>query len=154
MPYPPGFPTYPTKQQFIAYLEAYAKQYDIKPVFNQTVVSAEYEDGMWRVSTEGGREYLCRWLVVATGENAEAVLPEIEGLERYKGEAVHTSVYRSGDTYHGKRVLVVGCGNSGMEVCLDLCNHGAMPSIVVREAVCRRSISFILILIMFFMIFW
>ncbi|XP_078175224.1 indole-3-pyruvate monooxygenase YUCCA2-like [Carex rostrata] len=135
MSYPPGFPTYPTKQQFIAYLEAYAKQYDIKPVFNQTVVSAEYEDGAWRVRTEEGREYLCRWLVVATGENAEAVLPEIEGLEKYKGTVVHTSAYRSGDMYQGKKVLVVGCGNSGMEVSLDLCNHGAMPSIVVREAV-------------------
>jgi indole-3-pyruvate monooxygenase len=150
MSYPPGFPTYPTKQQFIAYLEAYAKRYDIKPVFNQTVVSAEYEDGMWRVTTEEGREYLCRWLVVATGENAEAVLPEIEGLERYKGKVVHTSVYRSGDIYRGKRVLVVGCGNSGMEVCLDLCNHGAMPSIVVREAV-RRSIYLLIILIILLM---
>ncbi|KAJ3701083.1 hypothetical protein LUZ61_004788 [Rhynchospora tenuis] len=135
MPYPPGFPTYPTKQQFIAYLEAYAKQYDIKPVFNQTVVSAEYEDGRWRVRTEEGKAYLCRWLVVATGENAEAVIPDIEGLKRYKGKVVHTSAYRSGDMYRGKKVLVVGCGNSGMEVCLDLCNHGAMPSIVVREAV-------------------
>ncbi|KAJ1685149.1 hypothetical protein LUZ63_016539 [Rhynchospora breviuscula] len=135
MPYPPGFPTYPTKQQFIAYLEAYAKQYDIKPVFNQTVVSAEYEGGRWRVRTEEGTEYLCKWLVVATGENAEAVIPDIEGLEQYKGKVVHTSAYRSGDTYRGKKVLVVGSGNSGMEVCLDLCNHGAMPSIVVREAV-------------------
>ncbi|KAJ3694582.1 hypothetical protein LUZ60_010062 [Juncus effusus] len=135
MPYPPGFPTYPTKQQFLAYLESYAKRFDIKPVFNQTVVSAEFEGSLWRVCTEEGTEYLCKWLVVATGENAEPVVPEMEGMEGFKGPVVHTSAYRSGDSYCGKKVLVVGCGNSGMEVCLDLCNHGAMPSIVVKEAV-------------------
>nr|BBM60844.1 flavin-binding monooxygenase family protein [Juncus wallichianus] len=137
MPYPPGFPTYPTKQQFLAYLESYAKRFDIKPVFNQTVVSAEFEraNGMWRVCTQEGSEYLSKWLVVATGENAEAVVPEIEGIKGFKGTVVHTSEYRSGDLYQKKKVLVVGCGNSGMEVCLDLYNYGAMPSIVVKEAV-------------------
>ncbi|GAB2288065.1 Probable indole-3-pyruvate monooxygenase YUCCA7, partial [Dionaea muscipula] len=79
-------------------------------------------------------EYVCRWLVVATGENAEVVVPEMEGVEEFEGVVVHTSEYRSGEVYRGKRVLVVGCGNSGMEVCLDLCHHHAMPSIVVRDS--------------------
>ncbi|GMH12429.1 hypothetical protein Nepgr_014270 [Nepenthes gracilis] len=146
MPFPPDFPTYPTKQQFILYLEEYAKKFDIKPVFNQTVVSAEYDScrGMWTVAVNEGAEaeeagmkveYLCRYLVVATGENAEVVVPEMEGVEEFGGEIVHTSGYKSGEMFKGKRVLVVGCGNSGMEVCLDLCLHNAMPSIVVRDAV-------------------
>ncbi|KAJ8637614.1 hypothetical protein MRB53_011881 [Persea americana] len=140
MPFPESFPTYPTKQQFLAYLEAYAKRFELKPVFNETVECAEYDAkfGCWRVRTVGLKkktEYLCRWLVVATGENAEEVIPKIDGMRDFKGPVIHTSLYRSGDAFQGKKVLVVGCGNSGMEVCLDLCNNGANPSIVVRDTV-------------------
>ncbi|KAL2236999.1 UNVERIFIED_CONTAM: Indole-3-pyruvate monooxygenase YUCCA6 [Sesamum indicum] len=139
MSFPQDFPTYPSKQQFIQYLEAYARRFEIRPVFNQSVVSAEYDKnlGLWRVRTAGTAEgeYLCRWLIVATGENAEAVVPSIEGMEEFDGDVVHTSRYKSGGVYKGKKVLVVGCGNSGMEVCLDLCNHNASPSLVVRDTV-------------------
>ncbi|XAR70891.1 Indole-3-pyruvate monooxygenase [Bertholletia excelsa] len=141
MPFPEEFPIYPTKQQFIDYLEAYARRFDINPVFNSTVTRAEFDRSMgaWRVRSVGKereeREYVSRWLVVATGENAEATMPEIEGREEFEGEIVHTSLYKSGEKFVGKRVLVVGCGNSGMEVCLDLCNHNAAPSLVVRDTV-------------------
>ncbi|KAJ4953194.1 hypothetical protein NE237_030026 [Protea cynaroides] len=140
MPFPADFPTYPTKQQFMEYLESYAKVFDIRPAFNETVKSAEYDRslGLWRVKTMGFKEeteYVCRWLVVATGENAEEVVPEIEGMTDFNGLKVHTSQYKNGQTFEGKRVLVVGCGNSGMEVCLDLCNHNARPFLVVRDTV-------------------
>ncbi|CAA6671597.1 unnamed protein product [Spirodela intermedia] len=145
MPFPANFPAYPTKEQFLAYLDAYAWRFGVSPTFNQTVESAEFDRflGLWRVKTrrtgkeedDGGEEYLCRWLVVATGENAEVVLPEIRGMAQFKGPVVHTSAYRSGAAFRGKRVLVVGCGNSGMEVCLDLYNYDAHPSLVVRDSV-------------------
>ncbi|XP_059658029.1 indole-3-pyruvate monooxygenase YUCCA6-like [Cornus florida] len=142
MPFPEDFPTYPTKQQFTKYLEQFSERFDIRPVFNRSVECAEFDGklGFWRVRSVGlkgeeEREYVCRWLVVATGENAEAVVPEIDGKEEFGGPIVHTSLYKSGDAFRGKRVLVVGCGNSGMEVCLDLCNHDANPSIVVRDKV-------------------
>ncbi|XP_059275201.1 indole-3-pyruvate monooxygenase YUCCA6-like [Lycium ferocissimum] len=148
MSFPDDFPTYPTKQQFIQYLETYASTFGIRPVFNQTVVCANYDRrlGLWRVRTETttttttttitvATEYATRWLVVATGENAEAVVPGIEGMEEFGGSIMHTSLYKSGEVFRGKKVLVVGCGNSGMEVCLDLCTHNAKPSLVVRDTV-------------------
>ncbi|GAB4839206.1 Indole-3-pyruvate monooxygenase YUCCA6 [Ancistrocladus abbreviatus] len=141
MPFPANFPTYPTKQHFISYLEDYAKHFDLKPLFNRTVVSAEFDGqcGLWRVKAEGPKneeiEYLCRWLIVATGENAEAVVPEVDGMDKFVGHVVHTSGYKSGHDFSGKKVLVVGCGNSGMEVCLDLCNYNAHPFLVVRDSV-------------------
>ncbi|KAF5196864.1 Flavin-containing monooxygenase [Thalictrum thalictroides] len=144
MPFPEEYPEYPTKKQFISYLENYANHFDIKPRFNECVQSAKYDEtcGLWRVktvSTSGTTraevEYIGRWLVVATGENAERVMPEIEGLAEFKGHITHACEYKSGEDYQGKRVLVVGCGNSGMEVCLDLCNHNALPSMVVRSSV-------------------
>lgn len=142
MPFPKEFPTYPSKQQFIKYLQDYAKRFQIRPLFNHKVVRAEFDQkfNVWRVRTaaeQGGAEaeFVCRWLIAATGENAEAVVPPIDGVEEFGGDVVHTSGYKSGDKYDGKKVLVVGCGNSGMEVCLDLCNHNASPSLVVRDTV-------------------
>lgn len=152
MSFPSSFPDYPTKQQFLAYLTSYADRFSINPVFNSAVEKAEYDKGagLWRVRAvgvgkESGKtmEYLCRSLVVATGENAEAVIPKMNGMDEFKGATMHTSEYRSGDVFTGKKVLVVGCGNSGMEVCLDLCNFDAKPTIVVREAVCKLKCLFI-----------
>ncbi|KAF7819822.1 indole-3-pyruvate monooxygenase YUCCA2-like [Senna tora] len=137
-PFPSHFPSYPTKHQFLAYLHAYALYFGISPAFGTHVLGALFDRGIrrWRVRTaREGREYLCRWLVVATGENAEEVVPEIEGMEEFVGPVLHSSEYKSGSVFCGKKVLVVGCGNSGMELCLDLSNHNARPSLVVRHTV-------------------
>ncbi|KAL2500804.1 Indole-3-pyruvate monooxygenase YUCCA2 [Forsythia ovata] len=138
MPFPASCPNYPTKQDFVTYMEAYARHFNLEPEFNQTVVSARF-DGFWRVTTVGikmeEREYVCQWLIVATGENAEEVVPEFEGMDEFVGPITHSSSYKSGDSFQSKKVLVVGCGNSGMEVALDLCNCKARPSLVVRDSV-------------------
>ncbi|KAL6845096.1 hypothetical protein ACP4OV_024591 [Aristida adscensionis] len=143
MPFPADYPIYPSKQQFVAYLESYAARFGICPTYNRMVVHAEYDEQLllWRVRTRTSGtmgeevEYVSRWLIAATGENAEAVQPDIDGLQEFQGTVMHTSAYKSGSAFTGRRVLVVGCGNSGMEVCLDLCNHNAEPHIVVRDAV-------------------
>ncbi|BAF14002.1 probable indole-3-pyruvate monooxygenase YUCCA5 [Oryza sativa Japonica Group] len=141
MAFPAHYPEYPTRRQFIDYLEDYAAAFDINPLFGHTVLSARYDEtsGLWRVraSSSAGAEmeYIGSWLVVATGENAESVVPDIPGIDGFGGEVVHVADYKSGEAYRGKRVLVVGCGNSGMEVSLDLCDHGARPAMVVRDAV-------------------
>ncbi|WOL00184.1 putative indole-3-pyruvate monooxygenase YUCCA9 [Canna indica] len=146
-PFPEDYPEYPTKKQFVEYLEDYAKHFGISPQFNQAVQSARYDEtsGLWRVKTVGAGsqagnrnlevEYICRWLVVATGENAEKAVPELEGLGEFSGDVTHASEYKSGEAYCGKRVLVVGCGNSGMELGLDLCDHNAYPAMVVRDSI-------------------
>ncbi|KAI9390991.1 hypothetical protein POPTR_007G028200v4 [Populus trichocarpa] len=134
MPFPPEVPAYPTKQQFISYLEAYAKHFAIEPMFRQEVQSAIYDArmGFWRVQSNES-EFLCRWFIVATGENAEPVLPNIEGISDFKGSLIHTSRYKDGADFKGQKVLVVGCGNSGMEISLDLCNNDAQVSLAVRD---------------------
>ncbi|XP_020576473.1 probable indole-3-pyruvate monooxygenase YUCCA9 [Phalaenopsis equestris] len=139
-PFPKHYPKYPNKKQFIDYLESYARYFDICPRFNEEVTSARYDEtcGLWRVRTacaHGEVEYMGRWLVASSGENAEKVIPAIEGILEFGDGVSHVCDYKSGKEYAGKRVLVVGCGNSGMEVSLDLCDHNAFPSIVVRDSV-------------------
>ncbi|KAF2307192.1 hypothetical protein GH714_025373 [Hevea brasiliensis] len=113
-----------------------------RPFPEDSLTRYDETSGLWRVktvSTSGSTrtefEYICRWLVVATGENAECVMPDIEGLNEFGGDVIHACSYKSGEKFRGKKVLVVGCGNSGMEVSLDLSNHNASPSMVVRSTV-------------------
>lgn len=142
MRFPKNFPKYPSKQQFISYVESYAARFNIKPVFNQTVEKAEFDSlsGLWKVKTQDG-VYTSTWLVVATGENAEPVVPNIPGLKKFTGPVVHTSAYKSGSVFANRKVLVVGCGNSGMEVSLDLCRYNALPHMVVRNSVSKILIK-------------
>ncbi|KAK1372506.1 hypothetical protein POM88_028699 [Heracleum sosnowskyi] len=69
---------------------------------------------------------------ILRGENAEPVIPEIVGIESFHGPVVHISEVKSGAGFRKQRVLVVGCGNSAMEVSLDLCRHNAFPHLVVH----------------------
>ncbi|KAG0552690.1 hypothetical protein BDA96_01G529200 [Sorghum bicolor] len=150
--FPADFPTYPTKHDFLRYLRSYAARFGVSPLFGRTVTRARYDAdaSLWRVTAvsssssaaDGGgvtttteTEYASPWLVVASGENAEVVVPTVKGREMFAGEVLHSSAYRSGERFKGMRVLVVGCGNSGMEMCLDLCEHGAMPFMSVRSGV-------------------
>lgn len=149
-PFPDHYPEYPSKKQFVKYLENYTRHHGINPHFNQSVESAKYDEAcrVWRVKTSSTNgagaevEYICRWLVVATGENAEPVVPDVDGLKDFAGEVVHACEYKSGEKFKGKKVLVVGCGNSGMEVSLDLCNYDAKPAMVVRDSVSINSRAF------------
>lgn len=138
LPFPPNFPKYPSKHHFISYVESYAAAFGIEPRFGCAVDRAEFDRtrGAWVVTVRTGEVYASRWLVVATGENAEPHMPEMVGMERFEGRrVVHTCGYRCGGEFRGERVLVVGCGNSGMEVSLDLCRHSAKPYLVVRNNV-------------------
>ncbi|KAL6649264.1 hypothetical protein ACP70R_013488 [Stipagrostis hirtigluma subsp. patula] len=140
--FPPEFPAYPTKHDFLRYLRSYAERFGVSPLFGRAVTRARFDAAasLWRVTAVSAAdgevaEYASPWLVVASGENAEVVVPKVKGRERFAGELLHSSEYRSGERFKGRRVLVVGCGNSGMEMCLDLCEHGAMPFMSVRSGV-------------------
>ncbi|KAM1537431.1 hypothetical protein PS1_002366 [Malus domestica] len=142
MTFPPNAPTYIPKDMFVQYLETNVSQLGIKPKCNQNVKSALYEVDInkWRVTAENTllgaqEEYLGKFLVVASGENSIGYVPEVQGLDEFKGEAIHSSNYENGKKYGGKNVLVVGSGNSGMEIAYDLSNSGANTSIVIRSPV-------------------
>ncbi|CAL4990063.1 unnamed protein product [Urochloa decumbens] len=142
MSYPPDAPTYIPKDQFVKYLDSYIERFDIQPKYNTTIETCTYGEGKecWfslacDVATSVVVRYKSKFLVVASGENSAANIPVIPGLHDFTGVAIHSSLYKSGVVYSGKNALVVGCGNSGMQIAYDLASHGANTSIVVRSPV-------------------
>ncbi|KAI9119268.1 hypothetical protein K1719_009943 [Acacia pycnantha] len=142
MSFPQSYPQYVPKKQFLQYLHDYVSHFRISPLYRRTVQRAEYDEGgqKWRVEARNGdsgevEEYSGRFLVVATGENSEPFVPAVEGLGGFKGRVIHSTEFKSGKKFKDEHVLVVGSGNSGMEIALDLANHGARTSILVRNSV-------------------
>jgi len=134
VPFPKNYPRYPSRVQVIDYLEAYARQFQLEPKFGQQVVRARYADRGWDVQTRD-THYRATNLVIASGYTREPYRPDWIGQDTFKGILLHSSRYRTGAPFKNQRVLVVGFGNSGGEIALDLWEHGAQPSLAVRGPV-------------------
>ncbi|KAF8084005.1 hypothetical protein N665_0739s0004 [Sinapis alba] len=139
MPHGPDVPIFMPKELFINYLDAYVTRFDINPRYNRTVKFSMFDvsNKKWRVEAEntvtGETEvYWSEFLVVATGENGNQYIPEVNGLESFPGEIIHSSIYKSGSEFTCKNVLVVGGGNSGMEISFDLNNYDAKTAVLIR----------------------
>jgi indole-3-pyruvate monooxygenase len=119
----------------IDYLESYAKKFDLDIRFNQQVTAARRNgNNDWEIQTQNTR-YQASNLVVAAGNAREQFVPKWKGQDAFKGKVLHSSEYKNGKQFKGQKVLVVGFGNSGGEIAIDLWEHGAKPSIAVRNAV-------------------
>ena len=130
LPFPERYPQYPSRAQVVAYLEAYAAHFGLEPRLNTRVERAEQRANGWRVSTDDDI-WQARALVVASGYNAVPNRPDFAGS--FDGRVLHSAEYRDGAPFQGQRVVVVGCGNSGAEIALDLFEHGAAQvTLIVR----------------------
>ncbi|KAL2940608.1 putative indole-3-pyruvate monooxygenase YUCCA10 [Bienertia sinuspersici] len=141
-PHAPKAKRYMPKNNFIQYIDDYVSEFNIRPRLFHYVVTASFNElkGKWLVEAKDTllnvtKVFVASFLVVATGENGKSYIPNFPGLKDFKGEVMHSSEYKSGHEFQDKDVLVVGCGNSGMEIAYDLYNSGANTSIVVRNSV-------------------
>ncbi|AUX26456.1 hypothetical protein SOCEGT47_070250 [Sorangium cellulosum] len=133
-PWPKYAPPYPSRRQMIEYLQRYAERFRLEPRFGAEVVRAHREGSRWVTRTRAG-EFKGHALVVATGYNRVPNVPAWPGQERFGGPVLHSSAYRSGAAFRGQRVLVVGAGNSGSEIAMDLWEHGAEATLSARSGI-------------------
>jgi indole-3-pyruvate monooxygenase len=131
---PVTFDRYVSKNDFVDYLQQYSNKFNIKPLFNKKVIQAKRKENMWETSTTT-EKYISHNLIIATGYSRKPLQPEVQGIENFKGEIIHSSQYKNGESYKGKKVLVVGFGNSACEIAIDLHEHHALPSLSVRSGV-------------------
>ncbi|KAK1252529.1 hypothetical protein MKX08_003716 [Trichoderma sp. CBMAI-0020] len=133
-PMPDDYPSFPSAKQIGAYLEAYADKFElIKHIELSTTVTSirrDEEDGVWIVSTrhtrtgeEEEREY--DRVVMATGGLNVRNMPDIKGIEKFAGDAIHSRDFKDPTKYAGKNVLVVGLGSTGADTLSFLKQAGA-----------------------------
>ncbi len=123
-PYPEGTPDFPSRDQMVEHLERHAQEDGIDLLLDTTVDCIDRNDDGWLLWTSAGKIHT-RQLIVATGHQNTPFIPEWKGRSSFKGELLHSSEYRNPEPYRGKQVLVVGSGNSGMEIAHDLAEGGA-----------------------------
>jgi cation diffusion facilitator CzcD-associated flavoprotein CzcO len=134
LPMPSNYPRYPSRQQFLDYLETYRAKFDLKPIFGARVSAIRRDGQGWRA--EAGHDvWSAPIAVVATGWADFPRIPTWAGQELFEGEILHSSAYRNPSPYGGKRVLVVGFGNSGGEIALDLAEANIDVTLAVRGPV-------------------
>ncbi|MGW1548976.1 flavin-containing monooxygenase [Streptomyces sp. NPDC002346] len=141
---PRRFGRWVARDDVVRYLEKYVEHHELEVVTGVEVTRVDRaSDGAgWQLTASGGRVLTGRAVVVATGYNHTPRIPDWAGRDTFTGELLHASDYRNPAPYAGKDVLVVGIGNTGAEIAVDLVEGGAsLVRIAVRTVphIVRRS---------------
>ena len=140
-PMPAQVADYPSHRELLDYFRAFADYFGLRAHyrFHTRVLKAEpvsdAPDTLWRVTTQTGdaapETALYKGVVIANGTLAEPNRPRFEGA--FSGEVWHTAQYKAATQLTGKRVLIVGAGNSGCDIAVDAVHHAKSIDISVRR---------------------
>jgi glycine/D-amino acid oxidase-like deaminating enzyme len=132
LPFPRSAPLFVPRREFWDYLRHYARRFELPIQTSCAVQQITRDDGGWTVRTDGST-IRAAVLVIATGIVANPKIPRLSGQERFGGRIVHSVEYRRPQPYVGRRVLVVGVGNSGAEIGSEIARAGGKVTIAVRS---------------------
>ena len=147
LPFPDTWPTYVPKDKLANWFEAYVESMEINYWTATEFLGGTYDAAgqCWVVRVRRGngveRELRPRHVVLATGVSGIPAMPELPGIGEFGGTVVHSSGYTDGSRYAGRRVLVVGSGNSGHDVAQDLHASGAAVTMVQRRPTTVASVG-------------
>lgn len=139
-PMPAGWPDYPTRAQLLEYLRSYADRFGVgeRFRFGTTLESARRTEDGWELELtgpEGPYRETVEHLVVANGHNHEPRFPEPPYPGTFTGTESHAHDYVTPAELAGKRVLVVGTGNSAMDIAAELTGHASAVLLSARRGV-------------------
>lgn len=134
-PMPADYPDFPRRDQVAAYLEAVTDKAGLRPYLklSEEVTDVTPAGAQWRVRTGAGRDSIYRAVIVANGHHNAPFIPARPG--DFTGSAMHSQDYRYREAFRGKRVLVVGIGNSGSQIAVDVSFAAEQTFLSVRRGV-------------------
>ncbi|GAA4908792.1 ArsO family NAD(P)H-dependent flavin-containing monooxygenase [Streptomyces coeruleoprunus] len=124
--------TYPDAAHVVAYLEEYERRYGL-PVHRPVRVEGVHRDGPYLRVETGTGTWRARAVVSATGTWSRPFLPAVPGRDVFRGRQLHTVEYASAADFAGRRVIVVGGGNSGAQIAADLAPLADLTWVTPRE---------------------
>lgn len=134
-PMPPSTPDYPRQDHLLSYFQAYAKHFGLyeRYRFGAKVNRVEMlPQGGCRLWIEGDSQALnFKGLLIANGTLAEPNIPQLPG--QFEGEVLHSAQYKKADIFEGKRVLIIGAGNSGCDIAVDAVHRAQLVDMSVRR---------------------
>ncbi|MED5390032.1 MAG: NAD(P)-binding domain-containing protein [Pseudomonadota bacterium] len=135
-PMPDGVATYPHHSEMKRYFQSYARHFDLYRhyEFATRVVRVEREGEGWQVTTECEGETRRRdfeGVLIANGTLHTPNLLSLPG--KFEGELMHSCEYREPSVFDGKRVLIVGCGNSACDIAVDAVHRATQVDLSVRR---------------------
>ena len=126
MPFPGNPERYPLRDEVVAYLDAYARHLDAEVRWNERVDRVAEKDGGFTVSTDGGSVVHAGMVVAASGGFSRPYRPSLPGLDTFTGTVLHSAEYRQPAPFEGGRVVVVGGGNSAVQIAVELAQVAAV----------------------------
>jgi hypothetical protein len=133
-PMPDDYPDYPSHEQVLAYFQAYAKKFAVEQHirFNTSVASIEPTgDERWAITTEQGDREIYDFVLVANGHHSVPNHPDLPG--HFSGDYLHSHSYKTNRPFTGKRVLVIGAGNSGCDCAVEISRVAEHVGISIRS---------------------
>jgi hypothetical protein len=132
-PFPPGVADYPGHRELQAYFEGYARRFGVLPHirFGTEVVGASPDGEGWRVALSDGTAERFDFLLVANGHHWDPRMPDYPG--RFTGELLHSHSFKSAAPFLGRRVLVIGGGNSACDIAVETSRVSAFTAISMRR---------------------
>ena len=131
-PMPAAYPDYPHHEEILAYLRGYAEHFGITPLIEYETEVARIEpsaeagptgEACWDVRLAEGELRRYGAMVIANGHNNHPRVPEYSG--HFDGQSMHSAEYKVSEILLGKRVLVVGGGNSGCDIVVEAAHRAA-----------------------------
>ena len=142
MPYlkfPDNWPVFSPKDKIGDWLESYTRVMEIPYWSSTTATSASYnkEKGEWTVEVERDGKPLTlkpKELVLATGMSGKPNIPDLPGMDVFRGDQHHSSAHPGPDAYAGKKCVVIGSNNSAFDICGALWEYDADVTMVQRSS--------------------
>ncbi|QCJ42618.1 NAD(P)/FAD-dependent oxidoreductase [Bacillus sp. S3] len=145
----PGDPDkYLLRDEVVSYLKDYTKHFDLSIMTDQQIVCVEKNNKEFTVRTKSGKEFQSKTILNATGSFQSPYKPLIRDQEVFKGRILHSSGYQKPDTFVNQRIVVVGRGNSAVQIAIELAEVSKttlavrQPVHLIRQRLLGRDIHF------------